>query len=113
MNGIPAAGWFEKAAYFLGRREIWRIEGESMFPALRSGATVIVNPHLEIGVGDVILAKHPFKQSIRMAKRVAQITEDGRYFVLGDNALESEDSRAFGAIKPADVIGKITSILDF
>jgi nickel-type superoxide dismutase maturation protease len=112
MDKLPEADWFEKTAYFLGWREIWKIEGNSMFPTLRDGDTVIVNPHDKIRVGDLIVAKHPFKMSVTFVKRVAEITGDGRYFVVGDNALESEDSRSFGAVTPAAVIGRVTCIFD-
>lgn len=109
MTDLPEFDWFETTAYYLGWREVWSVEGDSMYPTLRDGDLVIVNPHDEIRVGDIVLASHPFKSSIKMVKRVAEVTADGRYFLLGDNAIESEDSRSFGAIRAGDVIGRVTS----
>lgn len=104
-NGLPEADFFEKAAYFLGWREIFIIEGDSMLPTLKEGDCVFINPSAKPKVGDIVLFRHPFKQSVNVVKRLAQITPDGRYFLLGDNALESTDSRSFGAIAAKDILG--------
>lgn len=104
-NGLPEAGFFEKAAYFLGWREIFIIEGDSMLPTLKQGDCVFINPSAKPKVGDIVLFRHPFKQSVNVVKRLAQITSDGRYFLVGDNALESTDSRSFGAISAKDILG--------
>ena len=108
MSKLPEIDWFERTALFLGWREIYLIEGESMYPTLRSGDRVLICPYDEIRVGDIVLANHPFKRDIKIIKRVAQILEDGRYFLVGDDALESVDSRSFGAVSPADIIGRAT-----
>ncbi|MBK7709307.1 MAG: nickel-type superoxide dismutase maturation protease [Acidobacteria bacterium] len=108
MDSLPQADWFEKTAWFLGWREVWSIEGDSMYPALRNGDRVLVCPNDEIRVGDIVLANHPFKSSVKIIKRVAQILDDGRYFLVGDDALESVDSRSFGAIRPEDILGRAT-----
>ncbi len=108
MENLPKADWFEKTACFLGWREIFLIEGGSMYPTLRDGDRVMINPHDQIRVGDIVLARHPFKSSVKIIKRVAQILEDGRYFLVGDDAMESIDSRSFGAIKPEDILGRAT-----
>lgn len=104
-NGLPEADFFEKAAYFLGWREIFIIKGDSMLPTLKQGDLVFINPSAKPKIGDIVLFRHPFKQSVKAVKRLAQITADGRYFLVGDNALESADSRSFGAIRAKDVLG--------
>jgi nickel-type superoxide dismutase maturation protease len=104
-NGLPVAGLFEKAAYFLGWREIFIIKGDSMLPTLRQGDLVFINPSVKPKIGDIVLFRHPFKQSVKAVKRLARITADGRYFLVGDNILESSDSRSFGAISVKDVLG--------
>jgi hypothetical protein len=58
--------------------------------------------------GDVVLAAHPFHKDVRMIKRVDHITLDGRVFVVGDNPGESTDSRSWGALRPSQIIGKVT-----
>lgn len=58
--------------------------------------------------GDVVLVAHPFRQGVKMIKRVDHITADGGIFVVGDNLAESTDSRGFGPIRPVQVIGRVT-----
>lgn len=103
---LPEADWLEKAAYFLGWREIFLIEGDSMAPALEDGDYVFINPRAKLRVGDIALARHPFKQSVMIIKRIAEISPEGNYFLVGDNAPGSSDSRGFGAISAKDIIGK-------
>jgi len=105
-NGLPDADWWEELAYISGFREIFRVEGDSMFPALKDGELVLINPHASIRIGDIVLARHPFKQSVRIIKRVAEILDNERYILLGDNLDESSDSRQFGAIAAKDILGK-------
>jgi nickel-type superoxide dismutase maturation protease len=108
MDLLPQADWFEKTAWFLGWREVWSIEGDSMYPTLRNGDQVLICPYDEIRVGDIVLANHPFKASIKIIKRVAQVQDDGRLFLVGDDAMESQDSRSFGGIKRNDILGRAT-----
>ncbi len=111
LGTLPEIDWFESVALTLGWREIYLIEGESMYPALRSGDQVLICPYDTIRVGDIVLARHPFMKSVTIIKRVAQILDDGRYFLLGDHALESADSRSFGALNPTDILGRATCFL--
>lgn len=104
-NGLPEAGFFEKAKYFFGWREIFAIEGDSMQPTLKKGDCVFINPKAEPKAGDIVLFRHPYKKSVKAIKRLAQITEDGKYLVVGDNKFESSDSRTFGAIAAKDILG--------
>jgi nickel-type superoxide dismutase maturation protease len=108
-NGLPKAGWLEKAAYILGWRKIFLVEGNSMLPTLSHGDCVFINPRLKPQIGDIVLARHPFKQSVNIIKRVGEITADGRFFLVGDNAPESTDSRSFGAIQAKDILGVAVS----
>lgn len=105
-NGLPDADWFEELAYLSGFREIFRIEGDSMLPVLKDGELVLINPHADLEVGDIVLARHPFKQSVKIIKRIAEILPGERYILLGDNPPESSDSRQFGAIAAKDLLGK-------
>lgn len=105
-NELPEAGWLEKIAYFLGWREIFLIEGDSMFPALKNGDVVLINPRAELRTGEIALARHPFKQSVKIIKRISEITPERKYFLVGDNLAESTDSRSFGAIQAKDILGK-------
>ena len=59
--------------------------------------------------GHIVLARHPYKADVRVIKRCARVTDDGRCFLLGDNPdrLETTDSRSFGAIAPERVLGRV------
>jgi methyl coenzyme M reductase subunit D len=52
----------------------------------------------------VVVFDHP--NYGRLIKRVERIEADGRLFVLGDD-IDSIDSRTFGAIDPAALLGTV------
>lgn len=110
-NELPKADESEELAYNRGLRKIFLIEGDSMLPVLKNGDLVLINPNAEIAVGDIVLARHPFKKSVKIIKRVAEILPDEKYFLLGDNPSESSDSRSFGAIRAEDILGKAVCYL--
>jgi len=106
-NGLMEANWKEKLLYFVRRRMAFLIEGESMWPTLNAGDTVLVKPTMTLVEGDIVLANHPYKSSVKIVKRVAEILPDGALILRGDNPVESTDSRSFGSISKRDVIGKV------
>ena len=93
-----------------------RVSGHSMYPTYRDGDVVEVDVDAYAEqlpqVGDVVLAEHPFKTGVCIVKRVKRITDEGRVFVVGDSPLESSDSRGFGALRPAQILGKVTGTHD-
>ncbi len=56
---------------------------------------------------DIVLCKHPFIADYLMIKRIQSIDAEGRYFLLGVNQKASTDSRSFGAVDRALIIGKV------
>jgi nickel-type superoxide dismutase maturation protease len=110
-NELPEAGFFDIASILFDYRVRYRVEGSSMLPVLREGEQVVVDKNAKIKVGDIVIARHPFKKSVVMIKRVREIDEKGNYFLLGDNPDESEDSRAFGAVSIEYIKGKVVSRL--
>lgn len=76
-----------------------------MLPVLKDGDLVLINPRTELKIGDIVLAQHPFKQSVKIIKRIKEITAEGRYFLVGDNLSESSDSRSFGSLAAKDILG--------
>jgi type IV secretory pathway protease TraF len=54
-----------------------------------------------------VLVRHPYRTDLRMVKRVARVLSDGRCLLAGDNAEESTDSRTFGAVPKAYVLGRV------
>jgi nickel-type superoxide dismutase maturation protease len=107
---LPEANWKERALFFLGRRKGFLVEGNSMLPALKDGDAVLINTKAKAAAGDIVLANHPFKKSVKILKRVKEFDEKGDLFLVGDNRelLESSDSRAFGAVPLKYLIGKVT-----
>lgn len=90
-----------------GRFEIVKIDGDSMTPALRDGDLVVIDPaESEFAVGDIVFARHPFKQSIRVIKRIAEILDGPRYVLHGDNPSSSTDSRTLGPFSNSEILGK-------
>ena len=84
-----------------------------MEPAYRAGDRLLVNRLAYVTsppqIGDVIVVRDPERRSRLLLKRVAEpwsYRPVSRYYVLGDNADESRDSRHFGAIERSLIIGK-------
>lgn len=84
----------------------YEVRGNSMLPGLWDGQRLLVVPKLpfmRFRQGDLVLLSS-YKKTI--VKRLAKIEKDN-FFVQGDNLAESTDSRHFGAVKKADIIGKV------
>ena len=77
-----------------------------MEPALREGDWIVVSG---VGrrprVGHVVLVRDPREPERLMLKRVAAVA-DGACTVLGDRPEESTDSRNFGPVPLANVLGR-------
>ncbi len=82
-----------------------------MEPAFRDGDWLIVDRRAFRGrrpmVGEVVVARDPDVAGRWLVKRVSGVEDDGRIDVRGDNAAESRDSRAFGAVAAAEVEGLV------
>ena len=79
------------------------VQGPSMVPALRHGDAVLVARSASIRPGDVVVARFRARPDLLVVKRVARAEGDG-WWLIGDNALVTDDSRAFGV---ADVLGRV------
>lgn len=84
-----------------------------MFPLLKAGEEVLIDTKAyhdcSPEIGDLVIAWHPHQPNLRIIKRVVQVDEKGNCFLMGENSLESSDSRSFGSINPQQIIGKVTS----
>lgn len=105
---IAEAGWKERILFFIGRRRGFLVEGNSMLPTMKDGDVILINPKAKLKQGDVVLANHPYKKSVKILKRVKEFTENGDLFLIGENTDESTDSRTFGAVPLKCLIGKVT-----
>ena len=83
-----------------------RVTGPSMSPTVRHGDRLLVRRLRVPGavrVGDVVLARFPARPDLLVVKRVARRVPGG-HWVVGDNPLVADDSRAFGV---AVVVGRV------
>jgi nickel-type superoxide dismutase maturation protease len=94
---------------YFGLRKRVRIEGNSMLPTLNNGDEVLVKLTANVKINDIVLVKHPYKQSVKIIKRISQINENG-VFLVGDNPSESSDSRTFGFVPIKNIEGKVVKI---
>lgn len=114
LEPLPTASIFTYLKLLLPRWQRRRVNGRSMHPTLPHGATVLLDTavyhHTTPQIGDIVLAQHPFLPANKMIKRITAVTEDGRYFLQGDNpeTIETSDSRSFGAVHSGHILGKIT-----
>jgi signal peptidase I len=99
-------------------------QGRSMLPALEPGSILIVNkaaygirlPGAGIYLlrwavpreGDMIVFYTPLGE--RAVKRCSVVESDGSFYALGDNDLESFDSRSYGSISPDHILGKVIAV---
>lgn len=74
------------------------VRGPSMAPRLRDGDVVLVSPWLRPRPGAVVLVRWPSRPSQLSIKRVVGRHGTG-WWVAGDNAAGSTDSRQLGAAR--------------
>jgi nickel-type superoxide dismutase maturation protease len=95
------------------------IEGESMAPTLVPGDWALTIPLRHPKVGDVVVVEHPGRPGYEMVKRltagpgdhVGDRTLDAEaWWVEGDLAAASTDSRQFGPVRSDGLRGKVVLI---
>ena len=83
-----------------------RVIGPSMEPTLRNGEWWLVRRTSQVRPGDIVLLVHPARPDVLVVKRVSR-GGTGGWWVLGDNPDASEDSRQFGDVPAANVVGRL------
>ena len=100
------------------------VEGSSMLPTFAPGDRIVVSRAAYLWrspvKGDLIVCKHPFDLERPLLKRVAAVSGEsvvigtrnyrlgaGEWYVLGDNADGSSDSRSFGPVERRQIVGKV------
>lgn len=99
---VATLGLFLSAA---GRFTRVVVSGNSMLPGLLPGDRLLVVPVLRIREGQVVAMSDPRQPGRVLVKRVHSI-HAGLVEVRGDNIAESTDSRHFGRVPRASVIGR-------
>jgi phage repressor protein C with HTH and peptisase S24 domain len=79
------------------------VQGPSMAPTLRHGDALLVSRTARVRPGDVVVARFRARPSLPVVKRAARAEGTG-WWLIGDNDLVTDDSRAYGV---ADVDGKV------
>ncbi len=74
-----------------------------MVPALAPGEWVVVRRTSSPRVGSVVVVRRPGRLVVKRAIRHG----DEGWWVEGDNAAASDDSRVFGHVADADVLGEV------
>jgi nickel-type superoxide dismutase maturation protease len=87
-----------------------RVTGPSMSPTVRHGDRLLVR-RLRVGApvpsGTLVLARFPSRPDLLVVKRVSRAVAGGSW-VVGDNPLVTDDSRAFGVAVPVGrVVGRL------
>lgn len=78
-----------------------------MQPALHPGERVLVATWLVPRLGDIVVLRDPERTRRYTAKRVVAALGREAFEVRGDNANVSRDSRHFGSVPRALVVGRV------
>jgi signal peptidase I len=96
--------------------EVYYIPTNSMKPSIEVGDIVIADLLLDnqsLKEGDIVIFNHKDYSGMDIIKRIKRIDNE-RYYLIGDNAKNSLDSRALGLIEASAIKGKATfAIRDF
>lgn len=107
MRFIGAELW----AWARGRRQRVVVGGNSMIPTLEPGAFVLMSlSSEEIPDGAIVVARHPREPGLLIVKRSRVVGEE--FWLTSDNQAEGSDSRDFGTVPAASVLGLVTLVLD-
>jgi nickel-type superoxide dismutase maturation protease len=83
------------------------VHDTSMRPTLEPRDRVLVATWARARPGDVVVVRDPERRSSFLVKRVANLQPNGDLLVRGDNPNASRDSRHFGALAHALLVGRV------
>jgi signal peptidase I len=114
------AAFFLKLFFF----DFMIAHGDSMKPAIQSGDILVIN-RLAYGFRPPLNRNYLFRWALPdkgnvivfytplgdlAVKRCAEVLKDGRFVALGDNSLESYDSRSYGPVPIDNILGRVIGI---
>ncbi len=79
------------------------VQGESMLPTLRPGDCLLLRSASRVRPGHVVVARFPARPDLLVVKRAVRPV-GGLWWVEGDNAAGTDDSRTYG---PAEVLARV------
>lgn len=82
------------------------IAGDSMEPTTVSGDWWVVRRTTQVRPRQLIAFRHPNRPTLIVVKRAVRPV-DGGWWVEGDNAAFSDDSRTFGAVPSECIVGRL------
>lgn len=85
------------------------VAGDSMTPTLRDGDRLLarrIDDARALRPGTVVVVRRPDRPALVLVKRLVRRDGDG-WWVEGDNAARSDDSRTFGAVPDALVLARV------
>ncbi len=91
----------------------FKVQGHSMEPAIKSGTIVLVNLKSyrtrNPQPGDIVVFMSPEEdRQAMLCKRIVSFDPSTRSYKLrGDNEKDSLDSRKFGPVKKAQILGRV------
>lgn len=109
-SALIAAG--VATAYRAGKRfRRFAISGRSMLPELAPGDWVLLDEHAYRTAmprrGHIVVALDPRAPHRHLVKRVTAIDLHGNVRIEGDNTADSTDSRHFGPVPRANIVGRV------
>jgi nickel-type superoxide dismutase maturation protease len=96
------AAWVAAQRRFIA----FAVSGSSMEPSFCDGDFILVDVGSGLRPGDPAIFRDPRQPQRELIKRVKAISPDGWLNLAGDNPDASTDSRVFGAIEPALIVGR-------
>lgn len=83
-----------------------QVAGDSMRPTTGSGDRWLVWRTDRIRPGQLVAAWHPERERLLVVKRAVEQREHG-WWLVGDNAAASDDSRTFGVVATEQILGRL------
>jgi phage repressor protein C with HTH and peptisase S24 domain len=77
-----------------------------MLPTYAAGDWLVATRAGRIAPGQIVVIERESRPGILLIKRVVRAEGQG-WWVEGDNALASDDSRSFGAVDASEIVGRI------